>query len=330
MRSRGLEPPRLAALTPQASASTNSATTARQATARTSSKLGRREQAAPHRPGPTQSAAPPRRPIAPRRPGWPSGGRIAIAGAATAQPSADPDASPMASAPIPPVEWLVSRRARPLRGGVRVHGAARRCHRRRHRRRARLAARASAALHRRHQRQGRRPASSRGAFPSTASGRGGQFTYHGPGQRVGYVMLDVGRRFGDVRAYVAALEALIIEALAALGVEAHARSGLVGVWVRRQRGGPRAARQDRGHRRAAAPLGELARLQHQRGAGPGALLRHRAVRHPRRRGHEPRRARRRRAGLPALDARAARAPSSAASARPASVARRSRAGARAG
>ena len=50
-------------------------------------------------------------------------------------------------------------------------------------------------------------------------------------------MLDVGRRWGDVRAYVAALEALIIDALAALGVEAHARSGLVGVWVRRQEGG---------------------------------------------------------------------------------------------
>src|SRR5438093_967737 len=45
-------------------------------------------------------------------------------------------------------------------------------------------------------------------FPVHRSGRGGQFTYHGPGQRVGYVMLDVGRRFGDVRAYVAALEAL--------------------------------------------------------------------------------------------------------------------------
>jgi lipoyl(octanoyl) transferase len=73
-----------------------------------------------------------------------------------------------------------------------------------------------------------------GRFPVHRSGRGGQFTYHGPGQRVGYVMLDVGRRWGDVRAYVTALETLIIDALAALGVEAHCRSGLVGVWVRRQ------------------------------------------------------------------------------------------------
>src|SRR5437762_696707 len=76
-----------------------------------------------------------------------------------------------------------------------------------------------------------------GRFPVYRSGRGGQFTYHGPGQRVGYVMLDVGRRWGDVRAYVTALETLIIDALAALGVESNARSGLVGVWVRRQEEG---------------------------------------------------------------------------------------------
>ena len=73
-------------------------------------------------------------------------------------------------------------------------------------------------------------------FPVHRSGRGGQYTYHGPGQRVGYVMLDVGRRFGDVRAYVAALEALIVDALAQLGVEAETRDGRVGVWVRRQPG----------------------------------------------------------------------------------------------
>jgi lipoyl(octanoyl) transferase len=73
-----------------------------------------------------------------------------------------------------------------------------------------------------------------GRFPVYRSGRGGQFTYHGPGQRVGYVMLDVGRRFGDVRAYVAALEALIIDALAYLGVEARTVSGRIGVWVRCQ------------------------------------------------------------------------------------------------
>jgi lipoyl(octanoyl) transferase len=76
-----------------------------------------------------------------------------------------------------------------------------------------------------------------GRFPVHRSGRGGQFTYHGPGQRVGYVMLDVRARWGDVRAYVTALEQLIIDALASLGVEAHMRSGLVGVWVHRQEGG---------------------------------------------------------------------------------------------
>lgn len=68
-------------------------------------------------------------------------------------------------------------------------------------------------------------------FPVHRSGRGGQYTYHGPGQRVGYVMLDVGHRLGDVRAYVAALEAWIIEALANLGVEGRTLPGRVGVWV---------------------------------------------------------------------------------------------------
>jgi len=63
------------------------------------------------------------------------------------------------------------------------------------------------------------------------SGRGGQFTYHGPGQRVVYVMLDVGKRGRDVRAFVAGLEAWLIEALAILGVEAGPRDGRIGVWV---------------------------------------------------------------------------------------------------
>jgi lipoyl(octanoyl) transferase len=71
-------------------------------------------------------------------------------------------------------------------------------------------------------------------LPVHTSGRGGQYTYHGPGQRVGYVMLDVGRRFGDVRAYVAALETLIVDALAQLGVRAETLDGRVGVWVPRQ------------------------------------------------------------------------------------------------
>jgi len=68
-------------------------------------------------------------------------------------------------------------------------------------------------------------------LPVFESGRGGQFTYHGPGQRVAYVMLDVGKRGHDVRAFVAGLEAWLIEALAILGVEAGPRDGRIGVWV---------------------------------------------------------------------------------------------------
>ena len=73
-----------------------------------------------------------------------------------------------------------------------------------------------------------------GRFPVHATGRGGQFTYHGPGQRVGYVMLDVRRRFGDVRAYVGALEGLLVDTLAAFGVTGETIAGRVGVWVRRR------------------------------------------------------------------------------------------------
>ncbi len=76
-----------------------------------------------------------------------------------------------------------------------------------------------------------------GRFPVHTTGRGGQYTYHGPGQRIGYVMLDVKRRFGDVRAYVGALEAWIIETLAGLGVEAGTVQGRVGVWVTRTKDG---------------------------------------------------------------------------------------------
>jgi lipoyl(octanoyl) transferase len=74
----------------------------------------------------------------------------------------------------------------------------------------------------------------RDRLPVFRSGRGGQFTYHGPGQRVVYLMLDVGARFGDVRAYVAALEHWIIETLSELGVTAERRQGRVGVWVREE------------------------------------------------------------------------------------------------
>src|SRR5215208_477750 len=70
-------------------------------------------------------------------------------------------------------------------------------------------------------------------FPVFRSGRGGQFTYHGPGQRVAYVMLDLQRRGPDVRRYVAALEAWLIATLAAFNVRGERREDRVGVWVRR-------------------------------------------------------------------------------------------------
>ncbi|MGC9956889.1 lipoyl(octanoyl) transferase LipB [Roseiarcus sp.] len=70
-------------------------------------------------------------------------------------------------------------------------------------------------------------------FPVHRAGRGGQFTYHGPGQRVAYVMLDLKRRRPDVRAYVATLESWLIETLKAFDVVGETRQDRVGVWVAR-------------------------------------------------------------------------------------------------
>jgi lipoyl(octanoyl) transferase len=70
-------------------------------------------------------------------------------------------------------------------------------------------------------------------FPVYTAGRGGQYTYHGPGQRVAYVMLDVRKRSGDVRRFVADLERWIIATLAAFNVVGEVRPGRVGVWVAR-------------------------------------------------------------------------------------------------
>lgn len=70
-------------------------------------------------------------------------------------------------------------------------------------------------------------------FPVYPTGRGGQYTYHGPGQRVAYVMLDLDRRGKDVRAFVAALERWVIGALAAFNIRGERREDRVGVWVRR-------------------------------------------------------------------------------------------------
>ncbi|MEO3999103.1 lipoyl(octanoyl) transferase LipB [Mesorhizobium sp. CAU 1732] len=68
-------------------------------------------------------------------------------------------------------------------------------------------------------------------FPVFDAGRGGEYTYHGPGQRVAYIMLDLKRRREDVRAFVAALEAWIIGSLASLNVKGERREDRVGVWV---------------------------------------------------------------------------------------------------
>jgi lipoyl(octanoyl) transferase len=70
-------------------------------------------------------------------------------------------------------------------------------------------------------------------FPLFTTGRGGQLTYHGPGQRVAYVMLDLKRRRPDVRAYVAGLEEWIIRTLAHFNVRGERREDRVGVWVKR-------------------------------------------------------------------------------------------------
>jgi lipoyl(octanoyl) transferase len=68
-------------------------------------------------------------------------------------------------------------------------------------------------------------------FPVYDAGRGGRYTYHGPGQRVVYVMLDLDKRSRDIRCFVHALEAWMIAALAELGVSAHRAEGRIGIWV---------------------------------------------------------------------------------------------------
>lgn len=70
-------------------------------------------------------------------------------------------------------------------------------------------------------------------FPVYKAGRGGQFTYHGPGQRVVYLMLDLGRRGRDIKCFVRQIENWIIATLASFNIEGHIIPGRVGVWVRR-------------------------------------------------------------------------------------------------
>lgn len=73
-------------------------------------------------------------------------------------------------------------------------------------------------------------------FPVYQTGRGGQYTYHGPGQRIGYVMLDLKRRGPDVRKFVWNLEEWVIRALASFNVNGERREGRVGIWVDRGAG----------------------------------------------------------------------------------------------
>ena len=68
-------------------------------------------------------------------------------------------------------------------------------------------------------------------FPVYEAGRGGRYTYHGPGQRVGYVMLDLEKRGKDIRCFVHALEQWMIDALAQFGISAHIAEGRIGIWV---------------------------------------------------------------------------------------------------
>ena len=73
-------------------------------------------------------------------------------------------------------------------------------------------------------------------FPVFEAGRGGRYTYHGPGQRVGYVLLDLEKRGKDVRWYVHCLEGWAIDTLAALGIEARRAPGRIGIWTEGPRG----------------------------------------------------------------------------------------------
>jgi len=86
-------------------------------------------------------------------------------------------------------------------------------------------------------------------FPVFEAGRGGQYTYHGPGQRVAYIMVDLKHHGSDVRAYVQKLEELMIRTIAAFGVTGERRDGRVGIWVERA--------PDNGHRGKEDKIGAI-------------------------------------------------------------------------
>ena len=118
-------------------------------------------------------------------------------------------------------------------------------------------------------------------FPVFEAGRGGQYTYHGPGQRVAYAMLDLKQRGGDVRAYVTHLEEWIIRTLARFNVKGERREGRIGIWVDRGPDGRGGRREDKigalGVRVRRG--GHVPRHLAQRRLRPFAFRRHRAVRH---------------------------------------------------
>ncbi len=110
-------------------------------------------------------------------------------------------------------------------------------------------------------------------FPVFQTGRGGKYTYHGPGQRTGYLVLDLNKRGRDVRHFVHTLEDWLIAALGRLGVNAFRAEGRVGIWTATAAGG-----QGRRDRCARASLGDAARLCDQRRARSFAFRRDRALR----------------------------------------------------
>ena len=139
----------------------------------------------------------------------------------------------------------------------------------------------------------RPPTCSIPAFPMFATGRGGQLTYHGPGQRVAYVMLDLKRRRPDVRAYVAGLEEWIIRTLAAFNVRGERREDRVGVWVSRPDKGEGFEDKIAAIGVRLQALGVVPRHLDQCGARPEPFRRHRALRRGRSalRRHQPGRSR---------------------------------------
>ena len=116
------------------------------------------------------------------------------------------------------------------------------------------------------------------------AGRGGRYTYHGPGQRVGYLVLDLDKRGRDIRRFVhRARRQWMIDALAELGVAAHRAPGRIGIWV----GDGDSGGQDRCTGRTREALGHAARLFAQCRPGFGTFHRHRSVRNQRIWCHQP-------------------------------------------